>query len=151
MTTEFQREQQERRETLENDRKVREQTGTFMSHTHIDDAGGRFAQVNAATVIGATPVPSYPQGPAWSVDPSGVEPPLNYSVNELQPTGEPHEIAASIAAQGSLEASTSFTQGPLPSSASDDAPSPNTPLLSPDVERRDAGLGLSDQQDDNNA
>src|SRR5262249_3875475 len=38
---------------LLNDARVRDgDTGTFLSHTHIDDAGGRFAAVNAAKIVG---------------------------------------------------------------------------------------------------
>jgi hypothetical protein len=41
-------EQRERREILEGDRRLREQGSTYRDHTHIGDAGGRFAAVNAA-------------------------------------------------------------------------------------------------------
>jgi hypothetical protein len=63
--------------------------GTFFSHTHADDeAGGRFQKVNAATVIGSTPLPKYPELPSgpWSgSDPVGQEPPLGYSVDAMPP------------------------------------------------------------------
>jgi hypothetical protein len=83
--------QAERRATLENDLRVREQsrngeTGTYLSHTHIDDAGGRFAQVNAATIVGQAPVPKYPAARAHQSDPLGAEPPLGFSVNDLEPS-----------------------------------------------------------------
>jgi hypothetical protein len=66
MTTEFQREQEERRETLENDCRVREQQrgSTFMEHTNDLDLGGRFAKQTPQTVVGSKPVTNYPQGPA---------------------------------------------------------------------------------------
>jgi hypothetical protein len=147
MSTEYQREQAERIATMRQDADLRQQQQTSTLHQHAQAQAdelsqGRFRATGTPIVTGATAIPAYPPGPTWCTGDQGIEPPLNYSVNELQPTGESHEIAASIAAQESLEASTSFTQGPLPSSAPDDAPSPNTPLLSPDVERRDAGLGL---------
>jgi hypothetical protein len=90
-----QEEQSERREVLENDKRVREQGSTFLAHTH-NGAGGRFAAISSPTVIGAEATPKYPQGPAWCADQTGIEPPLNYSVNALEPCGEPHEVRASI-------------------------------------------------------
>ena len=89
-----------RRATLENDRKVREanaarlreQAGTFLSHTHADTAGGRFAAAEAQTVIGRDSAPHYPQLPASSPwggeDLVGPEPPLGFSVDEM-PSLEP--------------------------------------------------------------
>ena len=52
MTTD-QEEQAEKRRVMLQDADVRNRsrngdTGTFLSHTHIDDAGGRFSAVNAA-------------------------------------------------------------------------------------------------------
>ena len=44
-----QEEQIERARTLENDRKVREQGSTFLSHTH-SDLGGRYALVSPQTL-----------------------------------------------------------------------------------------------------
>jgi hypothetical protein len=84
MTTEAQREQAERRRVLANDQRVREQTGTFMSHTH-SDAGGRFSAVGAAYVIGSTAVPQYPQasGP-FQRDPVPDEPPLGFDNPALE-------------------------------------------------------------------
>jgi hypothetical protein len=87
-------EARERRETLENDRLVREAEqrriqleGTTM-HQHAqsavnDEAGGRFASVNPTTVVGAEPAVKYPQLPAsspWSgTQPEpGIEPPLGF-------------------------------------------------------------------------
>jgi hypothetical protein len=64
-------------------------TGTFLSHTHIDDAGGRFAAVNAATIVGQDPQVKYPQLPSSSrwhgSDPVPDEPPLGYRVDEMPP------------------------------------------------------------------
>jgi hypothetical protein len=89
MSTQFQEEQAERRETLENDRKVREQTGTFLSHTHLDDIGGRFAAISNPHIVGSTPIPKYPATGSHQHDPSGVEPGLGYRIDQmaLEPFG----------------------------------------------------------------
>ena len=72
-----QEEDRERRETLLNDQRVREQSGTFLSHTHMDE-GGRFAQVTNAYVVGSTALPQYPQASApFQCDPVPDEPPLS--------------------------------------------------------------------------
>jgi hypothetical protein len=91
MTTSKQNDDKERRESLENDRKVREQQGgTFFQHavsSADDEAGGRFARVNPTMVVGSTPGPSYPQLPAsspWAHDYVPNEEPLGYSVNDLE-------------------------------------------------------------------
>jgi hypothetical protein len=103
MTTEFQREQQDRRQTALIDARVREQqqaatmSGFAQAEANIDR--GRYTEHEKATVIGSTPIPHYPQGPAWCADPSGVEPPLGVDINEMQPTGEVFEVERSIAAQ----------------------------------------------------
>ena len=87
-----QEEQAERRRVLANDQRVKEQSGTFMSHTHDDLAGGRFAKVSPQTVVGAEPVPNYPAAAAHQHDPVPIEPPLGYSVNDLTP----HELEPSM-------------------------------------------------------
>ena len=72
---ESQREQAERRRVLAQDASLREQTGTFMSHTH-SDAGGRFSAVGAANVVGSTQFPQYPAAGPHQSDPCELEPPL---------------------------------------------------------------------------
>jgi hypothetical protein len=56
---------------------------------------GRFA-------IGAQqPLTEYPRQPPnspWHHDPVGLEPPLGYSVNEMEPVGTPAEVARSVEA-----------------------------------------------------
>jgi hypothetical protein len=61
---------------------IREQANTMLSHAQAaanDLAGGRFASVNAATVVGATEVPRYPAAStSWQIQlpdepPLGVE------------------------------------------------------------------------------
>jgi hypothetical protein len=136
MTTEFQREQQDRRRVLRDDARLREQqtkdqSGTFLSHTHIDDAGGRFAAVNAASVVGAEPLVTYPQLPSSSPwagpDPVPDEPPLGYEVNRLTDHElEPSMTSSTVDAQaGGAEA-----PSPSPGSMSENAapsPSPDQP------------------------
>jgi hypothetical protein len=86
------KENQERRETLENDRKVREEASTMFDHARSsadDDRGGRFAGVNPTMVVGSTPGPIYPRLPSSSPwhgpDPVPIEPSLGYSVDALEP------------------------------------------------------------------
>jgi hypothetical protein len=79
-----------------------EQISSYRAHAEANadmDLGGRFALVQKpATVIGSGPI-SYPQLPTDS--PSNQmhmmppEPSLGYSVHDLEPTGEPHEVRAS--------------------------------------------------------
>jgi hypothetical protein len=87
-----QEEDLERREVFENDRKLREaeqrakdQSGTFLSHTHIDDAGGRFTAVNAATVIGSGPgvAAAYPAASAAHQTALPDEPLTGYRIDEM--------------------------------------------------------------------
>ena len=40
---------------------------------------------------------NYPAGPAWTRDQVGLEPPLGVAIDDLEPTGNAHEIEASIA------------------------------------------------------
>ena len=54
---------------------------------------GRYSKVSTKpTVTGTTPTPSYPAGPAWTNDPTGIEPPLDYNINDQPCVGEPHEL-----------------------------------------------------------
>jgi hypothetical protein len=58
-------------------------------------AQGRFA--TEAAVTGSDPAALYPRVPndtPWSMQ-NAVEPPLGYSVEEVDPVGEAHEVAAS--------------------------------------------------------
>ena len=94
--------QAERRETLENDRKVREaehqrllrEGTTFHQHAQAfadELSQGRFAATGSPRVVGSTPNPSmqYPAAsPPFQSDPVGTEPPLGYSVDAI-PTDEP--------------------------------------------------------------
>jgi hypothetical protein len=78
-------EDQERRETLDNDRKVREQQQASTMHQHAlaaanDESGGRYGVARPApTVTGSTSIPQYPKAstPWQGPDPVGDEPPLS--------------------------------------------------------------------------
>jgi hypothetical protein len=92
-----QEEDRERRETLLNDQRVREQSGTFLSHTHMDE-GGRFAQVTNAYVVGSTALPQYPQASApFQCDPVPDEPPLGLDNPALEPPSVLAEVQATSA------------------------------------------------------
>jgi hypothetical protein len=135
---------------------VREQsrngdTGTFLSHTHVDEisGGGRFAAVSPATVIGQDPAVKYPQLPSsspWSdSDPVPDEPPLGYEINKLNPHElEPSLNPAESAAPGFRADSPARQTGePAPGAA----PSPS-PLA--DVERAGVGSPLSPTKESGN-
>src|SRR6516225_7524033 len=79
-----QEEQAERRRVLANDQRVKEQSGTFLSHTHMDE-GGRFAQVSSAQIVGQTAAPSYPAASSpWQIQLPD-EPPLGFDNPALGP------------------------------------------------------------------
>jgi hypothetical protein len=134
MTTTYQEEQRERHETLEQDKRLREQQrgATYSSFADAfadEDRGGRFKAVNKTAVVGATPAPAYPAGPAWCADPTGVEPALGVDINEMQPTGEVFEVRQSLEAKQSevapiLEHSPFSAQG----NSGDPSRSPSNPL-----------------------
>jgi hypothetical protein len=87
--------QKEKAAILKSDQRVRSGS-TFLDHTH-DDEGGRFAK--SRTVIGSEATAQYPMvGPNWANDPTGVEPPLGFDVNAIEPVGEYGEIQASLIA-----------------------------------------------------
>jgi hypothetical protein len=100
-------EQQERREVLENDRKVR--GDTFFSRAQADaelEAQGRFKKEVTTQVIGKTAVPLYPhvkEVSPWAKDPVPREPPLGFSVEDHVPVGEAHEVVAPPPADDGLD------------------------------------------------
>lgn len=90
--------QAERRRVLANDR---QQTSSLLDHVE-PEGGGRFAELarrdaGKSTVVGATPSVQYPTGPGWTRSEVPQEPPLGFSVNDLEPTGEPFEVERSLA------------------------------------------------------
>ena len=71
---------------------------TYHSRAQADvesELGGRFAKPKP---LMSGQVPMQPEGSPWAQDPVGLEPPLGYSVEEMEPVGAPHEIERSIAA-----------------------------------------------------
>ena len=89
--------QSERRAILRNEREV----GTYHAFAagEAGVVGGRFAARERSAVTGATPVPQYPTLPAnspFATEPVGQERPLGFPIDEMQPVGEPHEMAASL-------------------------------------------------------
>jgi hypothetical protein len=130
MTTYHQDEQAERREVLENEKRLREQGSTFaqFAASEADTPRGRFAAHERATVIGSEPIVRYPQLPASSPwagpDPVPTEAPLNLDVNAMEPCGEPHELKASAP---TLEPPTPFSSAQGNSGDPTAAP-PSNPL-----------------------
>jgi hypothetical protein len=89
--------QAERRAILRNEREV----GTYHAFAagEAGVVGGRFAARERSAVTGATPAPQYPTLPVnspWATEPVGQERPLGFSVDEMIPAGEPHEVTASL-------------------------------------------------------
>ena len=124
--------QKERAEVLKNDAAVHK--NTFLSHTHPEE-GGRFAKPQ--NVIGSEPTVQYPMAaPNWSVDPTGVEPPLNIDVNAVEPCGEKFEIEALGDATEAVAQSSPLAGATAPTSADDpsrtgDAEAPKAVALLP--------------------
>jgi hypothetical protein len=83
--------QAERRRIIAWDRRSRTYFGQAQ-HTD-DDLGGRYAKVHSTTITGSGPI-SYPDQPStspWHHDACPPEPPLGFSVEEMEPVGEPFQ------------------------------------------------------------
>src|SRR5215471_2023562 len=129
-----QEEQAEKRRVLLQDADVRNRsrngdTGTFLSHTHIDDAGGRFAAVNAAKVVGQSPAiaASYPAcSPALAVQLPD-EPPLAFDNPALETSMAPPVEATGDPADApsSDDGSPATPSGGLMSERAGSSPSPD--------------------------
>jgi hypothetical protein len=116
-TDEAQREQQERRETIVNDLKVRGTTFHAFAQAEAEEPRGRFSGVNPPHVVGTALITKYPEQPENSpfhIDPVPSEPPLGYSIDN--PSAAP------------------LVEATPPSPAS-----PDDPSCPSGVERRDAG------------
>ena len=96
--------QAERRRIMAEDRRGRTYFG--QAQHADDDLGGRYAKVHSTTITGSSPI-SYPAQPStspWHHDPCPPEPPLGYSVDDVEPVGEVHERGPpSIAAAPAVE------------------------------------------------
>jgi hypothetical protein len=98
-------------------------------HSVIEPAaGGRFA-TTLREEINPVHYPRQPSSSPWSQEGAGVEPPLGFSVEDMEAVGTEEEIARSIAAAASLGGSTdadlsngSATAAGLPSPPSGDPP-----------------------------
>jgi hypothetical protein len=135
MTLSRQEEMEERREVVENERRLRNQGTTFsrFAQADADQRRGRFDEHEKATVNGSEPIVRYPQLPASSPwagpDLVPTEPSLGYRINDLNPTdppADPSDLASvppPMVVQGN---------GPNPA-LGDHAPTP--------LAERDAGLG----------
>src|SRR6516162_10947870 len=110
-----QEEEQERREVLENDRKVLEQRGsTYHQHgvAQADEINqGRFAATGAPRVVGSTPNPAsqYPAASAAHQTELPPEQPLGYSVDDMpgleNPTGDAFSgLSPPVATGGAADA-----------------------------------------------
>jgi hypothetical protein len=87
--------QGERRRIMAEDRRAKTYFG--QAQHADDDLGGRYAKVHSTTVVGSSAI-SYPAQPStspWHHDACPPEPPLGFSVEEMEPVGEPHERTAS--------------------------------------------------------
>ena len=64
----------------------------------------------------ATRYPAQPESSPFAADPTGVEPPLGYAIDEQAPVGEAGEIAASLAQSvGGEDAARGLADAPLAS------------------------------------
>jgi hypothetical protein len=86
--------QSERRRILIEERRMRTYHGQAQASIG-EDRGGRFAYSGSSTsVVGSSPI-SYPAQPGchspWHYDACPPEPPLGFSVDEMEPVGEPFE------------------------------------------------------------
>ena len=123
--------QAERRATLRNDLKVREQAqgGTFHQHALADaqTPRGRFSAVANAYVVGSKPdvASAYPAAASHQADPVGTEPPLGFEIDRLE-LGLPTEAQATDdpADAPSTSVSPSSMSEPAGSSLSSDGPAP---------------------------
>src|SRR5262245_38075957 len=89
--------QKERAAILKNDLRTQTMQGRAVAELQMEERG-RFAR--QANVTGATPATQYPQLPAsspWASDPLPPEPPLGFSVEEMDPVGEQFEVDRSRA------------------------------------------------------
>lgn len=116
------REQEESRRVFAQDQSLPKQATTFHQFAQADAQmpRGRFSAVDVQTVVGANPIPNYPAAAAHQRDPCGQEPPLGYRIDDLE---------------------VSFPSPQATDPTSDDAPSPRDLT---DVQR--AGVGSLSSQ-----
>jgi hypothetical protein len=107
-------------QTLRNaERRKNASTFSQLANSEANADAGRFAAINKANVVGAKPVPDYPNQPANSFSNQaavvGPEEPLGFDVNETPVVGESWEVDASIehAAQEASPTSSLDADAPL--------------------------------------
>jgi hypothetical protein len=92
---------------------IRRPKDTLHGRTQTDDRGGRYAAMGKPVITGSTPGPQYPKLPSNNSfgegldQVTGIEPPLGFDVNEMEPCGTEAEIQRSLSAtpaQHSLDA-----------------------------------------------
>src|SRR5215469_2553407 len=100
-----------RRAVLKNEREA--STYHQFATGQADPVRDRFEEINKSSVTGTIQAQRYPKGADWCVDSVGVEPPLGVAIDQMEPVGEPHETAASLAeSQGEGMGPTSSSSGP---------------------------------------
>jgi hypothetical protein len=142
-----QEEEQERRETLENDRKLLEaerqrilREGTTFhqfAQSQIDDeAGGRFRAISPKAVIGAAPIPSYPAAStSWQIQLPD-EPPLGFDNPALDETSTVH---SPVGATGDPVAAPPAGIKPAPTGSLVSDERAGSPSINQTTEERDNG------------
>lgn len=93
--TSYKQEQRERSDLLGSTQSLTYH-GRARSEITLQDQGGRYAV--ETTIVGSKPGPVYPRLPDQSpfLQDTGVEPPLGYRIDDLEPCGNPHEIERSL-------------------------------------------------------
>lgn len=113
---------------------------TYHSRAAVEqtlESGGRFAD-KVSLVVGETPAVPYPRFPAGSPssgDLVGDEPSLGFSVEAMEPTGEAHEVAASLATGSPVPVAEGSGAAPAVPSVVEPAPDPLTHELGEVIHR----------------
>jgi|SRR6516165_1908193 hypothetical protein len=85
---------------------IREQATTMFQHAQAQAnelSQGRFAALGTPHVTGSSPIPCYPAAAAHQRDPVPTEPPLGFSVDQVEPI-EPSAFVSSVEDPGGAEA-----------------------------------------------
>jgi hypothetical protein len=151
MTTEHEREQEERRQYLENEKLLREKSaghGTYFSHACADaDAiGGRFSAVGKAYVTGSSPTQTILPAPSWAGQDNGVEPPLGYEIDWVEPVGSLAEQAEAQRILDQREAaahSPAATGADVALSAATGSLAVGEPIATSALQSNSSGVGIS--------
>jgi hypothetical protein len=105
--------------TQEEKRQVQRDTMHSRAVAEQGAVGGRWAAESKTTVTGAAnEYLKQPPNSPWARDPVGQEPPLGFSIDQIEPVGEPCEIEQSLR---EAREDTVIPSGPSNDSPSDDA------------------------------